>query len=167
MIMRQMSQKVLKDYQKKANIPGFRPGHVPVGLIKKMYGKAVVADEVNKILTDSLSNYMRDEKLNILGNPMPNKEKTQPISFEEGESMEFYFDLGFAPEFELKLDGTVEVEDYSIIVDEDMLDKYIEETRRRFGTYPETEPRCHTCRPGSSGGRNATDHTCRAEQRLL
>ena len=128
-------QKVLKDYQKKASIPGFRPGHVPTGLIKKMYGKAVVADEVNKLLTESLSGYIQDEKLNILGNPMPNKEKTQPISFEDGETMEFFFDLGFAPEFELKLDGTIEVDDYSIIVEESMLDKYIEETRRRFGDY--------------------------------
>jgi trigger factor len=129
------SQKVLKDYQKKASIPGFRPGHVPVGLIKKMYGKAVVADEVNKLLTETLSGYIRDENLNILGNPMPNKEKTQPVSFEDGESMEFYFDLGFAPEFDLKLDGSLEVDDYSIRVEEDMLNNYIEETRRRFGDY--------------------------------
>lgn len=128
-------QKVLKDYQKKASIPGFRPGHVPVGLIKKMYGKAVVADEVNKLLTDTLSNYIRDEKLNILGNPMPNREKTQPVSFEEIEVMEFYFDLGYAPEFDLKLDGSVEVDDYSIRIEEEMLNKYIEETRRRFGDY--------------------------------
>jgi FKBP-type peptidyl-prolyl cis-trans isomerase (trigger factor) len=135
-------QKLLKDYQKKASIPGFRPGHVPAGLIKKMYGKAVVADEVNKLLTDSLSSFIRDEKLNILGSPMPNKEKTQPINFEDGETMEFYFDLGFAPEFELKLDGSVEVEDYSINIEEEMLDKYIEETRKRYGdhTQPEIVP---------------------------
>ena len=133
-------QKLLKDYQKKASIPGFRPGHVPAGLVKKMYGKAVIADEVNKLLTDSLSGYIHDEKLNILGNPMPNKEKTQPVNFEDGETMEFFFDLGFAPEFDLKLDPSVEVEDYSIRIEDEMLNKYIEETRRRFGEYshPET-----------------------------
>lgn len=128
-------QKVLKDYQKKANIPGFRPGHVPAGLVRKMYGKAVTAEEVNKLLSDSLSNYIRDEKINILGNPMPNKEKTQFVNFEEGETMEFFFDLGYAPEFELKLDDTVEVENYSIRVEDDLLDKYIDETQRRFGEY--------------------------------
>ncbi len=128
-------QKLLKDYQKKASIPGFRPGHVPAGLIRKMYGKAVMADEVNKLLTDSLSEYIRNENLNILGNPMPNKERTQSINFEEGEQMEFFFDLGFAPEFEVKLDGSLEVEDYRIVIEDQMLDKYIEETRHRFAEY--------------------------------
>jgi trigger factor len=104
-----------------------------------MYGKAVTADEVNKILTDSLSEHIREEKLNILGNPMPNKEKTQPVTFGEGETMEFFFDLGYAPEFELKLDHSVEVEDYSILIGEDMLNKYIDETRRRFGDYTHPE----------------------------
>lgn len=132
--------KVLKDYQRKANLPGFRPGHVPFGMVKKMYGKAAIADEVNKILTDTLSDYIRDEKLNILGNPLPNKEKTKPIGFDEGETMEFFFDIGFAPEFDLKLDSSVSVDHYEILVDDKMIDKYIEESRKRVageGELPE------------------------------
>ncbi len=127
--------KNLKDYQRKANIPGFRPGKVPFGMVKKMYGKAVMADEVNKILSDQLATYMTDEKLDVLGNPLPNKEKTKTALFEDGEIFEFYFDLGLAPEFKLNLGPEMEIENYQIQIDDKMVDGYIEDTRKRNGNF--------------------------------
>jgi trigger factor len=126
-------EKQIADYKRKANIPGFRPGHIPTGLIKKMYGKAILADEVNKLISDSMFSYIRDEKIDILGNPLPNMEKNPSIDFENQESFDFYFDLGLAPEFTIPLDQDLQVENHIITVDDDMLDKYIEDTRKRFG----------------------------------
>lgn len=130
----------LKDYQRKANVPGFRPGKVPFGLVRKMYGKAVMADEVNRILSEQLSGYLTDEKLDLLGNPLPNKELTKPARFEEDEVLEFFFDIGMAPDFTLDLGPELEVENYHIIVEDEMVDKYIEDVRIRNGVYthPET-----------------------------
>ncbi|HQP80763.1 MAG TPA: trigger factor family protein, partial [Paludibacteraceae bacterium] len=75
-------EKQLKEYRKKANIPGFRPGMVPLGLIKKMYGKAILAEEINKIISDSLMNYIKKNDLNILGEPLPNETDQKPINFD-------------------------------------------------------------------------------------
>lgn len=131
--------KNLKEYQRKTNIPGFRPGKIPFGMVKKMYGKAVMADEVNKILTDKLSGYLTEEKLDILGNPLPNKEKTKTALFEDGEILEFYFDLGLSPDFLLNLGSELEVDYYQIRVDDKMVDGYIEDTRKRNGNYTHPE----------------------------
>ncbi len=125
--------KVLKDLQRKANIPGFRPGKVPFGLMRKMYGKAVMAEEINKILGESLTSYIRDEKLDVLGNPLANAEKTNTIDFSVPGKYDFYFDMGMAPEFEVDLESLPAVEHYSILVNDEMTDRYIEETRRRHG----------------------------------
>ena len=125
--------KLLKDYQHKANIPGFRPGKVPFGMIKKMYGKAVVADEVNKLLSDSITQYIQDEKLDILGNPIANMEKNVSFDFDTQKDFEFYFDLGLAPAFELNLANYPAFVKYIIIVDDSMIDRYINDTRKRFG----------------------------------
>jgi len=144
--------KLISDYKRKANIPGFRPGHVPTGLVKKMYGKAILAEEVNKLLSDKLMNYIKDEKLEILGNPLPNLEKNSAIDFETQTSFEFYFDLGFTPEFSIPLSEDIEVEHLEITVSEEMIDKYIEDTRKRFGKpipsdNPESEANPETSAP--------------------
>ncbi|TSA24400.1 MAG: trigger factor [Bacteroidetes bacterium] len=131
--------KNLKDYQRKANIPGFRPGKVPFGLVKKMYGKAVMADEINKLLSERLSGYLTEEKLDVLGNPLPNKERIKPARFEDGETLDFYFDIGLAPEFTLNLGPGLEVENYAIKVDDKMVDGYIEDVRKRNGNYTHPE----------------------------
>src|ERR1035437_5139999 len=125
--------KQLKDFQHKANIPGFRPGKVPVGLVRKMYGKAIVADEVNKIISDSLAQYIQDEKLDVLGNPLPNGDKNHDYSFDAEQDFEFYFDLGMAPEIGLNLTELPPVSRYLIGVDDAMLDTYIDDMRKRFG----------------------------------
>lgn len=125
--------KTLKDYQHKANLPGFRPGKVPVGLIRKMYGKAVMAEEINKIMGESITKYLKDENLEILGNPLPNREKNSDINFDLQQTFEFYFDLGLAPKVDLTLSDAMKAERYTIKVDDEMLNRYLEETTRRNG----------------------------------
>jgi trigger factor len=132
--------KVLKDYQRKAKIPGFRPGHVPFGLIGKMYGNAVFVEEVNKMVSEKLYSYIEEEKLDILGQPLPNLEKTQTADWHEEKNIDFYFDLGLAPALEVRLDDNISVDYYRISVDENMIDKYLEDLRKNHGktSNPET-----------------------------
>ncbi|MCW0483644.1 trigger factor [Gaoshiqia sediminis] len=124
---------VLKDYRKKANMPGFRPGKVPAGLVKKMYGKAILADEVNKMLSHNLSKYIVDEKLNLLGEPLPNEEKQPKIDWDTTEDFEFVFDIAVAPEIEVKLDKRKKFTYYNILVDDEMVNKQVENYTGRFG----------------------------------
>jgi len=131
--------KILKDYQRKANVPGFRPGHVPFGMIKKLYGGAVFADEVNKLVSNKLHQYIEDEKLDILGQPLPNTTLTPEFDWKEGQDIEFFFDLGMAPKFDLVLDENIAVDYHVIKVDDTMIDKYVEDMRQRFGTMTSPE----------------------------
>ncbi len=131
--------KILKDYQRKANVPGFRPGHVPFGMIKKLYGGAVFADEVNKLVSDKLHQYILDEKLDILGQPLPNTSLTQEFDWKEGQDIEFFFDLGITPSFDVVLDDNIAVEYNVIKVDDTMVDKYVVDMRQRFGTLTNPE----------------------------
>jgi len=126
--------KVIRDYQKKANIPGFRPGHVPSGLIRKIYGKSVLAEEVNKLISDSLTNYIKEQNLDLLGNPIPSQEKNAEVNFDTQTSFEFFFDIGFAPAFTVPLGPETDVEDFEITIDDSMIDKYVEDTRKQYGT---------------------------------
>ncbi|MBE3093686.1 MAG: trigger factor family protein, partial [Actinobacteria bacterium] len=87
-------EEVLKDYRKKANIKGFRPGMVPIGLVKKMYGRAVQIDEINKIVTENIQKYLTDEKIEILGDPIPKADEQEKIDFETQENFTFSFELG-------------------------------------------------------------------------
>jgi len=131
--------KILKDYQRKANVPGFRPGHVPFGMIKKLYGGAVFADEVNKLVSDKLHQYIQDEKLDILGQPLPNTSLTQEFDWKEGDDIEFFFDLGMTPAFDFVLDENIAVDFHVIKVDDTMVDKYLDDMRQRFGTLTNPE----------------------------
>jgi trigger factor len=130
----------LKDLQKKASLKGFRPGKVPFGLIKKMYEKGAVAEEVNKLLSDSLNNYITENKLDILGYPLANEEKNKKIDFENSTHYEFFFDIGFTPSFSLDISENFTADYYDLIVEDKIIDNYVDETRRRFGklTQPET-----------------------------
>ena len=92
-------EKAIKDAKKKMNMPGFRPGMVPVGLIKKQFGVSILAEEVNKILQDGLFGYIRENKINMLGEPLPTEDNNK-VELKEGESFTFKFDLAIAPEFE-------------------------------------------------------------------
>jgi len=124
---------VLKTYQKKANMPGFRPGKVPAGLIRKMYGNAVMVDEINKLVSENLSKYLTEEKLDILGEPLPS-ESQQPIDFDTQDSFEFAFDIALAPSVEVKLTKREKLNYYNIEVSDDILDGQIKNLTSRFGS---------------------------------
>jgi trigger factor len=124
---------VLKDYRKKATIKGFRPGMVPIGLIKKMYGKAVQIDEINKVVTENIQKYITDEKLEILGDPLPKAGEQEKIDFETQQDFTFSFEIGLTPAVELKLSKKNKVNQYEIIVDEKMRKEYLENYTRRYG----------------------------------
>ena len=132
-------EKVLKDYRKKANIKGFRPGMVPIGLVKKMYGKAVQLDEINKLISESIHKYLHDEKIEILGDPLPKDNDQEIINFDTQEDFSFTFELGLAPQFEIKLSKKNKVNNYQIDVDEKMKSDYISNYTRRFGQFKSSE----------------------------
>ncbi len=121
---------ILKDYRKKADVSGFRKGQVPMGMVKKQYGKSVMIDEVNKLLQESLNNFLVEEKLDILGNPLP---KIQDDFSWETEDYAFEFELGLAPEFDVNLSSKKKITQYNIIADDDLLDKEIENIQKRYG----------------------------------
>jgi trigger factor len=124
---------VLKDYRKKATVKGFRPGMVPIGLIRKMYGKAVMIDEINKVVTENVQKYITDEKIEILGDPIPKTDEQEMINFDTQQEFTFSFELGLTPVFELKLSKKNKVNQYDIIIDEKMRNDYLENYKRRFG----------------------------------
>ena len=132
-------EKALRDHRRKAAIPGFRPGKVPFGMIKKMYGKAVLAEEVNKILIESLENYLKENKIEILGQPLPGKDKETDIDFDNQKDFEFYFDIGLTPDFDLSLSDKISVNYYTINADDKMLDNQIQEIRLRHGVMSEVD----------------------------
>jgi len=121
---------ILQDYRKKADIPGFRKGHVPMGMIKKQYGKSIMIDEVNKLIQESLNKFLTEEKLDILGNPLP---KIQDDFSWDADDYSFEFELGLAPEFEVNLDAKKKITQYNIVADKDLLDKEVENIQKRFG----------------------------------
>jgi len=132
-------EKTLRDYRKKANIPGFRPGMVPVGLVKKMYGKAVLAEEINKIVSDELFKYIRENNVNMLGEPMPNETEQQEIDFNTQEDFEFVFDLGLAPEFDVEVTGKDKVKYYNVAVSDEMIENQVKSYTARYGKYVQEE----------------------------
>ena len=131
--------KKLKETRKKANIPGFRPGMVPAGLIKKMYGKQMLAEEINKLVSDSLYNYIRENNVNLLGEPLPNETEQKPIDFDNQEDFEFVFDLGIAPEFEVELTKKDKVKFYNITVSDEMIENQVKSYTGRYGKYIQEE----------------------------
>ncbi|MBJ7880354.1 trigger factor [Gelidibacter salicanalis] len=123
-------EKILIDYRKSANIPGFRKGHVPMTMVKKQYGKAVLVDEVNKLLQDALKKYLTEEKLDVLGNPLP---KAQDDLDWDADTFSFEFELGLAPEFEVDLKGKKAITQYAIVADDKMIDDQVEHIRKQYG----------------------------------
>lgn len=122
--------KILNDYRKQANIPGFRKGQVPIGLIKKQYGKAVLVDEVNKLLQDNLNKYLTEEKLDVLGNPLPKQQENFDWDKEE---LAFEFELGLAPDFDVNLKTKKSVTHYKIVADKKMIDEQVERIQKQYG----------------------------------
>ena len=121
---------ILVDYRKKADIPGFRKGHVPMGMVKKKYGKSIMIDEVNKLLQESLNKFLTKEKLDILGNPLP---RVQEDFSWDAETFSFEFELGLAPQFEVNLSPKKKVTQYNITADAALIDKEVENLQSRYG----------------------------------
>lgn len=123
-------EKILTDYRKTANIPGFRKGHVPMGMVKKQYGKAVLVDEVNKLLQDALNKYLTEEKLDVLGQPLP---KPQDDINWDADDFSFEFELGLAPEFTVDLKSKKAITHYNIVADDKMIDEQVERIQKQYG----------------------------------
>jgi trigger factor len=132
-------EKVLKDYRRKANIKGFRPGMVPIDLIRKMYGFAVKVDEINKVVNENIHKYITDEKIEILGDPLPKADEQEKIDFEKQDDFKFSFELGLAPAVELNFGKKNNVDLYEIIIDEKMKNDYLNNYTRRFGEFKRSE----------------------------
>ena len=129
----------LEKYRKTAKVPGFRPGHVPFGMIQKQYGKSVLAEELNKISNDSLYQFIKDENLEILGNPIPMEENTFKGDLDNPSDFEFSFEVGFSPVFEIPLSSRRSMDYFVVKVDDKLILKQIEDLRRRYGKLESTD----------------------------
>jgi trigger factor len=132
-------EKSLNQFRNKANIPGFRQGKVPKGIIQKMYGKSILADEINKLVSNELYTYIKDHNLSILGEPLPNESDETPIDFDKDENFEFKFDIALSPEFELPLNKKDKLTYYSVSVEDNLLNKQLDAYKDTFGTYQQVE----------------------------
>ena len=132
-------EKVLKTYRQKANIPGFRKGMVPMSLIKKQFGKAVLAEEVDKLMQEKVNEYIHENKVNMLGMPLPNAEKMQPVDFDTQENFEFVFDIALAPEFNAEITNQDTVDYYTIEVADELVEQQVKMYTQRAGKYDKVE----------------------------
>jgi trigger factor len=124
--------KTIKDYSKKVNLKGFRPGKVPSHVIQRMYGKSILVDEVNNLLSSAVSSYIRENKLQVVGDPVPNREKAAEVNWDSPSELEFIYDLGVATDFDVNFSELPAVKRYNINVDDAELSKTIESLRERF-----------------------------------
>ena len=131
-------EKKLKEYRQKAKVPGFRPGHVPMGLIKRQFGTAIKVDEVNKLLGEGINKYIQENKIAMLGEPLPS-DKQEQIDFEGDQPLTFKFDIAVAPAFEVKLTEKDKVPYYNITVDDKLIDQQVEMYQNRAGQYEKVE----------------------------
>ncbi|HKL31450.1 MAG TPA: trigger factor [Tangfeifania sp.] len=123
----------LKEYRQKADMPGFRPGKAPLGLIKKRFGKSLLIEEVNTLLSQKLTSYLMEEKLQILGEPLANEEQQKPIDWDKDENFEFVFDIALAPEIDIPLDEKEKISYYKIKVSDEMIDEQVEMIKSQLG----------------------------------
>ncbi len=131
--------KSLRSLRQKVNMPGFRKGMVPLGMVKKMYGKSVLVDEINKLVSENLFKYIRENDLHILGEPMPNETEQKPLDFDKGEDFEFCFDIALAPVINIELSKDDKVPFYEVKIDDEMLNNQIQAYRSNFGSYEKVE----------------------------
>lgn len=132
-------EKSIKDYRKKVNLNGFRPGNAPLGLVKKMYGKAILWDELNRIVSKNLMEYIKNEKIDFLGEPLPSTSQKADIDLDNKEEFTFTFDLGLKPAIDLKLSKKDKLPFYNITVSDEMINSAIESNSYRFGKTVEAD----------------------------
>lgn len=133
------ADKELRQIRQKANIPGFRPGMVPLGLVKKMYGKGVLAEVINREIGVQLQKFIEEKNLNILGDPLPNEELTPAVDFDNQDTFTFAFDIALAPEFDALLNGRNKLTRYNITVTDEMVNRQVESYASRFGEYVDAD----------------------------
>lgn len=128
----------IKEYRKKVNLKGFRQGKVPAGLIKKMYGKSILVEEINKILMDSINSYIKENDLKIIGDPLPNNEKAEAIDWDNAKEFDFEYQIGMIDDFKYDLES-IKATKFEIKIDDDDLGKTIEDLKKQYGkmTNPE------------------------------
>ena len=131
-------EKTLNDYRKKANYPGFRPGMVPMGLVKKQFGTSAKMEAINKLIGEQIYKYVNDNKIQMLGEPLPS-ERQEPQDLEKGTTFTFVFDIAVAPEFKMVLDGHNKLDHYTITVDDELIDRQVEMFASRAGSYDKAE----------------------------
>lgn len=132
-------EKSLKNIRQKAQVPGFRQGMVPMSLVKKMYAKSVMAEEVNKLLSERVYGYIKENNLSILGEPLPNVDKQPQIDFDTMEEFDFLFDIALAPEFKAEVAATDKVDYYTVDVTDEMVDNQIKSYTQRNGKYDQVD----------------------------
>lgn len=130
---RERVEKAIKNHAKKVKLPGFRPGMVPPAHIKKMYGKSILVEEINSLLSDSLNNYINDNKLEILGQPLPKADNEQQPNWDYNDDFEFNYELGLAPEFDLSFSSKDQLPLYEVKLDEKALEAKISNLRKSYG----------------------------------
>jgi trigger factor len=131
--------KTLTDYRKKANIPGFRPGKAPMGFIVKQYGKAVLADELNRLVNDNIYKYITENNLQILGSPIPKSDEEVVGNWENPSEFQFVYEIGYAPSFDIPLSAKDSFDFYQIAIDKKLLDEEVDNIRRRYGKMVSTD----------------------------
>ena len=131
-------EKTLKDYRKKANIPGFRQGMAPMGMIKRQFGTSVKVDEINKVLGEQMYKYIQDNNIQMLGEPLPSDKQT-PVDVEGDGPYTFMFDIAVAPEFNVELTGKDKIDYYTIAVDDKTIDQQVDMYASRSGHYDKVE----------------------------
>src|ERR1700744_901182 len=129
----QRVDKAIKDHAKKAKIPGFRPGMVPPSHIKKMYGKSILVDEVNNMLSDTLNNYITEQQLEVLGQPLPKMDDTKEYNWDFADDFEFNYEVGLAPAFDIDFSSKDKVTQYVIKVDDETLASRISNICKSYG----------------------------------
>ena len=131
--------KNLRNMRQKAVMPGFRKGMVPFGLVKKMYGKQLLLEEVNKLVTESVSAYLRDNQINFLGEPIPNVTEQKAIDYDTDENFEYCFDIAISPEFDIQFSKDDKIIAYRVIIDDEVVDKQVDSYRKKNGTFENAE----------------------------
>lgn len=139
-------EKTLKEYQRKANLPGFRPGKVPFGVVKKMYGGSITAEELNKTVSESLNTYIQENNLEILGSPMAMVDEPLDIDVVNPKNVTFKFELGIQPEINIEINNEIAVDYTKITVSDEMVDRYLVDIRKRYSNQTSTDVSTAGCR---------------------
>jgi trigger factor len=132
-------EKSLKNYTKKVSLPGFRPGKVPASMVKKMHGKAILAEEINNLLNDTINGYIEENKIEILGNPLPKEELIENFEWDFDKNFKFSYEIGLKPNIDLSIDKNISLDYHKIVFDAEAVQKHIDTLRKQYGKVEPSE----------------------------